>query len=157
MISASALAVDAGDEAPVWTGKNQHGEEIRFPEIIDDKPTVMLYWATWCPYCKAFMPYLAKIQQDYGNDRINVVLINHKERGIGDPVAYLDTLEFPNIAILEGDSIGDAYAIDFIPGLLIIDADGMVAWRRQSTDLPAGQTIAELWDSQVREQLDRLL
>lgn len=156
-IAVSALAVDTGDNAPAWTGKNQHGEEIRFPDIIAGKPTVMVYWATWCPYCKAFMPYLEKIQEDYGSDEINVLLINHKERGIGDPVQYLDTLHFPNVAILEGDSIGDAYGIDFIPGLLIIDADGTVAWRRKSTDLPAGQTVAELWDSQIREQLDRLL
>lgn len=157
LLSASALAVGAGDKAPAWTGTNERGEQVDFPAIVGDKPTVMVFWATWCPYCKAFMPYVAEIQKDYGQDKINVVLINSKERGIGDPVAYLETLEFPNIAILEGDEIGEDYSVDFIPGLLVIDADGTVAWRRQSTDLPAGQTVAELWDSQVREQLDRLL
>ncbi|MDZ7643997.1 MAG: TlpA disulfide reductase family protein [Woeseiaceae bacterium] len=80
------------------------------------KPTVMVFWATWCPYCKAFMPYLAEIQRDYGEDSINVVLINHKERGAGDPVAYVDTLDFANLAVMDGDTIGDAHSHRFYPG-----------------------------------------
>lgn len=156
-LSASAFAVTAGDKAPAWTGIGPDGEEVRFPELIDNKPTVMVYWATWCPYCKAFMPYLAQIQKDYGADNINVVLINHKERGEGDAAAYLKSLDFENIGVVDGDAIGDAYTIDFIPGLLIIDKDGMVAWRRASTNLPAGKTVGELWDSQVRAELDKML
>jgi len=34
---------------------------------------------------------------------------------------------------------------------------GDIAWIRASTELPAGTTVAELWDGQVREQLDLLL
>lgn len=157
LFSASVFAVTAGDEAPSWTGINENGEEISFPADIPNKPTVMVFWATWCPYCKAFMPNLAEIQKDYGEENINVVLINHKERGAGDPAAYVKTLDFANTAIIDADDIGDAYAMDFIPGLLVIDAAGTVAWRRASTELPAGKTVAELWESQVRSELDRLL
>jgi hypothetical protein len=39
---------------------------------------------------------------------------------------------------------------------MIVDGDGNMAWKRASTDLPAGKTVAELWDDQVREQLDNL-
>ena len=114
-MSGSAFAVGAGDEAPAWTGMDENGQAVQFPAVSDGKPTVMIYWATWCSYCKAFMPYVADIQKDYGSDKINVVLINHKERGAGDPVAYAKALDFPAVAIMEGDTIGDAYKIDFIP------------------------------------------
>jgi hypothetical protein len=40
---------------------------------------------------------------------------------------------------------------------MIVDGDGNLAWKRASTELPAGKTVAELWDGQVREQLDLLL
>lgn len=155
-LCAPALAVTADDEAPSWTGVNEKGEQVSFPDDVPEKPTVMVFWATWCPYCKAFMPNLSEIKKDYG-EKINVALINHKERGEGDAVAYVNSLDFSSIAIIDGDPIGDAYAIDFIPGLLIIDSEGMVSWRRESTDLPAGQTVAELWETQVRAELDRLL
>jgi hypothetical protein len=40
---------------------------------------------------------------------------------------------------------------------MVIDSEGVVAWKRASTDLPAGKTVGELWDQQVREQLDQML
>lgn len=40
---------------------------------------------------------------------------------------------------------------------MIVDGQGIVAYRRPWTDLPAGQTVAELWDGQVRAALDSLV
>ena len=156
-LAGPVMAVEAGDVAPPFTGLNEFGNEVSFPAVIDGKPTIMVFWATWCPYCKAFMPYLEQIQKDYGEEKISVVMINHKERGAGDPAAYIKSLDFSVIAVLNGDSIGDAYTVDFIPGLMIADADGNIAWKRKSTDLPAGQKVGEFWDMKVREQLDKML
>ncbi|MGI9261397.1 MAG: TlpA family protein disulfide reductase [Woeseiaceae bacterium] len=156
-ISGTLMAVEVGDIAPEFIGLDEYGNEVSFPELIDGKPTIMVFWATWCPYCTAFMPYLEQIQKDYGEESINAVMINHKERGEGDPAAYIKSLNFSVIAVLEGDPIGDAYTVDFIPGLMIADADGVLAWKRESTDLPAGRQVAEFWDMKVREQLDKML
>jgi cytochrome c biogenesis protein CcmG/thiol:disulfide interchange protein DsbE len=156
-LAGPSIAVEAGEMAPAWTASDFSGNEIEFPAATSGKPTIMVFWATWCPYCNAFMPYLSRIQKDYGEDKITVLAINHKERGVGDPAAYVAKLDFSVVAIREGDSIGDTYSVDFIPGLMIIDGDGKIAWKRASTDLPAGKTVAELWDEQVREQLDLLL
>jgi len=152
-----SLAVDQGDAAPAWTGMDFSGNEVAFPSVVDGKPTVVVFWATWCPYCNAFMPYLGQIQKDYGEGKINVIAINAKERGMGDPAAYVDKLDFKVIGVAEGDDIAEQYSVRFIPGLMIVDGDGNLAWKRASTDLPAGKTVAELWDEQVREQLDLLL
>ena len=156
VLANAALAVEVGEIAPEFRGIDEMGNEVRFPELVDGKPTILLFWATWCPYCNAFMPYVEKIKNDYG-DTINVVMINHKERGEGDAVAYTKALNFDVVSVMEGDSIGDAYSVDFIPGLMIAGADGRMAWKRQSTDLPAGQKVAEFWDMKVREQLDTML
>jgi thiol-disulfide isomerase/thioredoxin len=153
----AALGVEQGDAAPAWSSVDFSGKLIQFPEETAGTPAVMLFWATWCPYCKAFMPYLKQIQADYAQAGVKVVSINAKERGLGDPEAYVESLGFPMIAIPEGDSIAEAYAVQFIPGLFVIDSGGMVAYRRGWTDLPAGSTVAELWDQQVRQTLDRLL
>ena len=155
-LSGPAMAVDVGEVAPPFTGLDERGHEVNFPAVIDGKPTILFFWATWCPYCKAFMPYLEQIKKDYG-DTINVVMINHKERGAGDPAAYIKGLDFNVSAVLEGDLIGDAYTVDFIPGLMIVDADGRMAWKRESTDLPAGRQVGEFWNSVVRAQLEKML
>ncbi len=152
-----ASAVDTGKPAPAWHGTNFSGETVDFPAVIAGKPSVLIFWATWCPYCNAFMPYLRQIQEDYGSDKINIIAINAKERGIGDPAAYVADLDFSVIDVAEGDDIAEKYSVRFIPGLMIIDGEGNLAWKRASTELPAGKTVAELWDGQVREQLDLLL
>ena len=45
---------------------------------------------------------------------------------------------------------------EFIPGLMVIAADGTVAYRRAWTDLPAGERVASFWSRQVRRALDEL-
>ena len=155
-LAGPVMAVEVGEVAPAFTGLDEFGQEVSFPAVIDGKPTILLFWATWCPYCKAFMPYLEQIKKDYGDD-INVVMINHFERGAGDPAAYIKSLDFKVTAVLDGDSIGDAYIVKFIPGLMIVGADGRMAWKRKSTDLPAGRQVGEFWNMVVREQLDGML
>lgn len=155
--TAAAWAVEAGDRAPAWIGSDLQGRSVSFPAVAGGKPTVVIFWATWCPYCKAFMPYLEAIQRDYAADGVQIVAINAKERGIGDPAAYLESLSFPVLGILEGDEIAAAYDIQFIPGLLVVDGAGVVSYRRASTDLPAGQTLSEFWAAEVREALDLAL
>lgn len=157
LLSRIALGVEAGDKAPRWQAFDFSGTSVSFPSVAEGQPAVVIFWATWCPYCKAFMPHLKQIESDYRDRGVKIVTINAKERGEGDPKAYVENLGFPMIAIRNGDAIATAYDIQYIPGLLIVDGSGMVSYRRPWSDLPPGQEVAELWDGQVREALDELL
>lgn len=155
-----AQAVEQGDVAPAFRAADFEGRTVEFPALLDGKPTVVVFWATWCNYCKAFMPYVKDIQADYGSDAINVLTINAKEDeqdSSTDPASYVEDLGFETIAVADGDRIARAYDVEYIPGLMVIGTGGRVAWRREWTELPAGQQVAELWSGQVRSVLDRLL
>jgi len=156
-LTTAVEAVEQGDAAPPWRATDFAGHAVEFPAVAAGKPAIVVFWATWCPYCRAFMPYLKNIQSDYAAHGVQVVAINAKEDGRGDPKGYVQGLGFAPIAIADGDAIAKAYGIQYIPGLLIVDGKGMVAYRRPWTDLPAGQTVAELWDGQVRAALDELV
>lgn len=145
-----------GDRAPAFTATTFDGATVQFPELLAGKPTVMVFWATWCNYCKAFMPRLESIKAEFG-DKINVLTINAKEDGAASPAAYVAKLDFPMIAVRDGDAIAAAYDVEYIPGLMIAGADGVIAYRRPWTDLPAGREVADLWASQVRSSLFSLL
>ncbi len=155
--SAAATAVEEGDTAPRWHAADFDGRAVDFPAVAGGKPAIVVFWATWCGYCKAFMPYLKDIEADYAEAGIKIVAINAKEDGRGDPQGYVRGLSFPAIAIRDGDAIAQAYGVQYIPGLIIVNGEGVVAYRRPWTDLPAGQTVAQLWDGQVRAALDRLV
>jgi thiol-disulfide isomerase/thioredoxin len=156
-LSSAASAVEQGDRAPAWHAVDFAGRAVDFPAVGGGKPVVVVFWATWCPYCRAFMPYLKGIEADYTAQGVKIVVINAKEDGRGDPKAYVQGLGFAPIAVANGDAIAESYGIQYIPGLLIVDGAGMVAYRRPWTDLPAGTPVAKLWDGQVRTALDRLL
>jgi len=153
----TAAAVEQGEVAPPWRATDVAGRVVDFPAVTGGKPAVVVFWATWCGYCKAFMPYLKGIQADYAAHGVEIVAINAKEDGSGDPRAYLRGLGFAPIAIADGNEIAAAYGVQYIPGLFIVDGKGTVAYRRPWTDLPAGKTVAELWDDQVRAALDTLV
>jgi thiol-disulfide isomerase/thioredoxin len=155
--SSAVGAVEQGDSAPPWHAADFAGRPVDFPAVAGGKPVVVVFWATWCPYCRAFMPYLKGIQADYAAHGVKIVAINAKEDGRDDPEVYVRGLGFAPIAVANGDAIAASYGIQYIPGLLIVDGAGIVAYRRPWTDLPAGTPVAKLWDGQVRGALDRLL
>ena len=156
--SVSTSAVTTGDRAPAWTGTDlADGSTVSFPAVLDGGPAVLVWWATWCPYCKAFMPYAKQIQAEYADQGVRIITFNAKERGIGNPKAYVDSLAFPMVAIADADPIAEAYDVRFIPGLMVVRGDGTIAYRRKSTDLPAGKTVSEQWADEVRQALDQLV
>ena len=156
-MSGAMASVDQGDAAPPWQARDFAGHVVDFPAVAQGKPAIVIFWATWCPYCKAFMPYLKNIEEDYAKLGVKVIAIDVKEDGRGDPKAYVQGLGFSPVAVANGDSIMQAYGIRYIPGLFIVDGKGQVAYKRPWSDLPAGQTVAELWDGQVRTALDALV
>lgn len=156
--SLTAHAVIPGNTAPAWQGVDLvSGETVEFPKVLNNKPAVLIFWATWCPYCKAFMPFAKDIQAEYADAGVQIVTFNAKERGRGDPAAYAKSLGFPLIAIAAADQIALDYNVNFIPGLMVVDGNGTVIYRRRSTNQPAGRTVSQQWADEVRATLDKLL
>lgn len=148
----TASAVEVGDVAPHWRGLDLDDNVIHFPEVTEGAPAVLLFWATWCPYCKALIPHLKDIQEDYAELGVKVFAINVSETG--DARAYVENLGFPLRTVVDGDPIAIAYEIRYTPGLLVVDGAGTVVYRRASTNRAPGQSLSEMWSQQVREALD---
>ena len=151
-----AIADNHEQTSTNWTAKDFAGNEVVFPEVLEGKPTVLVFWATWCPYCRAFMPYLGEIHEEYG-DTINILTVDVFEDGKRDPAEHIESLDFPMIAVAEGDPVAKLYGVVGTPGIMVLNGDGSLAWKRASTDLPAGKKVSEFWAGQLREQLDQLL
>ena len=151
VFSSLALAVDAGDPAPGWKRFDLNGTLVTYPPVNPQRQTVVIFWATWCPYCRVLMPYLADIQSDYGKEGVQIMAINMKETD--DARAYIKSSGYDFVTILDGDDVAKDYSVEYLPGLFVVDADGTVLFRRTWTELPAGRQVAELWDAQVRAAL----
>ena len=153
--AAAAEKIVAGMPAPAWTLETDDGDEVSFPQDMQGEAGILLFWATWCPYCKAVMPYLDKIVDDYAEHGVEVFAIDFKDDG--DPVAVMAELGYDFVVLPLGDLVADDYGVFSAPGILVVDSDGMVVYRRGATRAPPGTKIAEVWDKEVREALDRAL
>lgn len=122
----------AGDSAintaPDFTVLDMDGQEVRLSDLFGQR-ILINFWATWCPPCRAELPYFEEAYQKYGKDivflmvdltdgsreTIDGVKAFAAEYGYSFPV-YYDT-EF---------SAAYAYGIDAIPQTYAIGPDGNV-------------------------------
>jgi len=78
-----------------------------FAQVVLDQatPTVVDFWAEWCPSCKRLAPVLAELDQEFG-DRLRVVKINADE----NPTAAraYGVLSLPTLLMFrDGEPVGE--------------------------------------------------
>jgi thiol-disulfide isomerase/thioredoxin len=135
----------AQERAIAWEGVGVDGKTIRFDPDHLQRPAILLFWATWCPYCKALMPHLQTIQDAAGKTRLDVFAIDIKDDG--DPVAELRERGQTFTLVRDGDPIADQYGVKGTPSLLLVDRNGHVVYRRVGGDAP------EKVEAMLREKL----
>jgi len=77
---ATLWVVDAplAGEPISYLGKDMEMNELR-TEQFEGTVIVLAFWATWCPPCRAELPWLERLQMGYGRDRVTVVAVNYNE------------------------------------------------------------------------------
>ena len=141
-LSLAATAAMAQQAAVAWQGKGEDGREIRFDPQHLQRPALLLFWATWCPYCKALMPYVQKVYDAAGRDKLDVYAIDFKEDEDADPVAELRERGITFTLVRDGDAIAATYGVKGTPGLFLVDTRGEIIYRRISGDAPEKVEVA---------------
>ena len=131
----AALPAFATRPALAWQGKGADGHQIRFDPQHLHRPALLLFWATWCPYCEALMPYLQDVYAAAGRSKLDVYAIDIKDDG--HPAATLRRRHMTFTLIRDGDAIADAYGVEGTPGLFLVDAQGDMVYQRDGGDNPA--------------------
>ncbi len=93
------------------------------------KPTIVNFWATWCPPCRRELPAL---QTAYAarSDRLGFVAVDVKEdEGRVSSFAEELGLTFPIVFDLDGAISDVSYEVRGLPTTLFVDANGVVAAR----------------------------
>ena len=122
-----ALKVKAGDAAPDFKLKDTDGKEVTL-DSLKGKVVLLDFWATWCPPCKAGMPLIQKIHDDYKSKGVVVYGVNTFEKKEGAGKKYMDDKKYTYGCLLAGDELATSgYGASAIPTLVIIDKDGKIA------------------------------
>lgn len=129
-----------------WELKGLNTSNVNFKNL-ENKVVFVNFWATWCPPCRAELPFIQELYNDY-KDKITFIFVtdenwNTVERFF-DKYNYklpaYNSVTMPPKTFLETNSIPASY---------LIDAEGRILIRK---------TGAADWNSnKVRDLLDNLL
>ena len=57
--------IEVGSKAPTAAVETLDGKPAELSSVFGKGPVVILFWATWCPTCKALEPAMQAAQQKY--------------------------------------------------------------------------------------------
>ena len=77
-------------QSPAVNLADSDGQNLRYPDDLDG-PAIVLFWASWCPYCKALMPHLQSIVDEYDGE-IEILALNFRDDD--DPREYISERGF---------------------------------------------------------------
>lgn len=152
-------------EAPSFSLATAEGATLDLP--ADQQGIgVYLFWASWCPYCRALMPHLQSLEDEYG-DAITVYALNFRDQQ--DPAAYLEEHGFGFVLLPQADEVAESWGVQGTPGLFIVDRQGRIRFNLYdvlATNPPGfedlnhtqrAQRRAPFWAARIRESLDDVM
>ena len=110
------------------------GKTISYKQIIaKNKVTVLLNWATWCPFSKELMPLLKRMYEKYHKDGLEIIAAfnsTHFETDEGRPLKDI-VLErgydqWYNFNIHDFVGIEDCIWADQTPAAILVDKNGNI-------------------------------
>ena len=117
-----------GEKAPDWILSTANGERISLYAHAEGKQAVMIFWATWCPFCRKLMPELEALREELQDQSVNFYALNVWEDS--DPKAYLKDNNLDFILLLQADAVAQRYGVGGTPGLFVMDAEKNITYIR---------------------------
>ncbi len=154
-----AKTLTIGDKAPTADiGHWLKGKEVT--EFEEGKVYVMEFWATWCGPCKASIPHISELQEQYAD--YDVTFIGVSDEKLQKVVKFLHTADSENVLWAEKIhytlatdpdlSTAKAYmkpaAQQGIPTAFIIGKDSRIEWIGHPMDIDdvLAQVVRDNWD-----------
>ena len=133
---ATAALGQKGEKAPAVVLKDLQGRTLRLSSY-QGKVVLLNFWATWCPPCRAEMPELVKLQQQYRDQGLQVIGITYPPGQVGKVRRFARKLRV-NYPVALGTKATKALfdKSETLPLTIIIDRSGNVRDRIEGILLP---------------------
>ena len=148
-ISISQADIAVGKKAPDFSMRSvSGGSDIKLSSFTD-KPTLLVFYASWCPHCQKEAPTLQRLYTELGPKGLNVVGVDVDQQ-ISDAQSFVKTyrISFP---VAHGNpsahsSTLDTYGISGVPTVYVLDKGGIVkhVYKGEAAEGTLKKDLAEL-------------
>ena len=118
--------------APDFTLEDQYGN-VHTMADYKGKTIFLNFWATWCPPCRAEMPEIQEIYEEYGENQSDVIILGvaspntGREGNVESITAFLEENNYTYPVVMDdGGSLAYYYGISAYPTTFMIDSSGNV-------------------------------
>jgi peroxiredoxin len=111
--------------------RDLNGSAIRLSKFRGERPVLIYFWATWCPYCVSLKSDVVKLREKTGPGEMEILGINVggsdslerlKRYQEGHPVSWP--------ILYDGDGkVSRAYKVQGIPLFVLVNKEGNVVYR----------------------------
>lgn len=151
----SVRPMKSGDDAPAFELPYIAEDGSIGPEVLDlsalrGSIVVLDFWATWCGPCRASMPMLQSVANKMAGDEVRFISVNTEGPNKARQARTMANSLSPALPLVSDDGrVSDAYKVDMIPHMVVIDRSGKV--RMVHRGLPSGGV------EQLRKELEDVL
>lgn len=110
-------------DVPNFEFQSTTGEISTLSETVQDKPTIVDFWASWCHNCQRNQPVMNEILQSY-KDKVNILAVNMGESR-SKVNSYADDKGYDFITAYDDSGIiSRAFGVQYTNTKYLIGADG---------------------------------
>jgi len=134
-LPSSLWAVQEGQQLIPFQGTDLNGNPIDLTQSIGAKPVMLVFWASWCPSCRAEVPKINSQVEKYKSQGLEVVGVNV---GYNDSVekarkfAQKNKMAYPSYFDTNGQ-VTAKYNLIGVPTIVLADKHGVVRFRNFMT------------------------
>ena len=130
---AASFTVNASETAKPWQLKTQHGAVISLAQY-ENKPVILHFWATWCPYCKKLQPTLVALQKKYQGQGVELISISFNEDEGALPQDEINRRGYSFLTAVMGEEVAQLYGVRGTPTTFFINRKNEIIWKTSSSD-----------------------
>lgn len=130
----SARLDDSGfSMAPDFALEDLNGEIVRLSDY-SGKVVFVNFWATWCPPCRAEIPYFIELISEYGEDGFVVLGIDLDPRDFSKVPDFVKKQGINYPVLYDNKGISDLYGgIQYIPTTFVVNRNGKIVEQIQGS------------------------
>ncbi|MGA2324670.1 MAG: TlpA disulfide reductase family protein [Bryobacteraceae bacterium] len=119
--------LEVGARAPGFQLQDLNGQTQSLQEILGRGPALLAFFKVSCPVCQFTFPFLQRLHESAGG--IAIIGVSQDSTAATREYNAEFGVTFPTLVDDAGYSVSNAFGLDTVPSLFLIEPDGAISLR----------------------------